>query len=209
MLRVEHRWVSVLLLGAMFVAACGSDDGSLDEEPGITVEDESVDSTSATEVTSTVDVPDGGVSPSPTPTTTAKTATGTIVTTATTTLPTSTPSGGVSDSTGPSVSVSSVSPSTVTLGGTVSVSFSVVDSGGISFVTTFWRSSAGNQVNACPNGSGMTRVSGSSTNAQYQTQCTLSASGLPSGTYTVSILAEDEAGNRTTVDANFMFFNVV
>ena len=111
--------------------------------------------------------------------------------------------GGSSDVTGPVISVSSVSPSTVAVGGTVTISFSVSDPGGVTFVSAFWRTSASQQVNVCPNGMGLLRVSGSATNGVYQTQCTLPSSGIPSGTYTISLNADDNAGNTSTLNETF------
>jgi ribosomal protein L2 len=197
------------------MVSCGSDNGSFDEDASVTVVDTSLsDSTSTSSVsTSMPDSPESfapetsiGNGSSPT---TSRPASGSGNISATTgpssSLTSSTssmaPSGG---SSGPSISVTSVSPSTMaTLGDTVSISFTVSDPGGVSFVATFWQTSASNQLNACPNGMGLSRVSGSSTNASYQTQCTLPSSGIPSGTYTIVVNAEDEAGNRSTETATF------
>ena len=198
------RPLILLLATTILMVACGSDDGSLDKEPGITVvEEESTgaaasDSTPSDSTDPTNLDPSNPMGPSST--------TGPVVGSSTTRPSTATSSPSTptdNNSSGPSITVSSVSPSSVSLGGTVSVSFSVADSGGISFVATSWRSSSGNQVNACPNGMGMTPTGGSSTNATYQAQCTLPGSGLPSGTYTISLLAEDVAGNRTTETTTF------
>jgi hypothetical protein len=53
---------------------------------------------------------------------------------------------------------------------------------------------------------GLSRTSGSSTNASYQTQCTLPSSGIPSGTYTIMVNAEDVAGNRSSETVTFNVF---
>ena len=50
---------------------------------------------------------------------------------------------------------------------------------------------------------GLLRVGGSATSGSYQTQCTLPSSGIPSGTYTISLTASDNAGNTTNEDATF------
>jgi hypothetical protein len=202
------------------MVSCGSDNGSLDEDASVTVVDTTLtDSTSTSTSSVSTSMPDSPESFAPETSigngsspTTSRPASGSGNISSTTrpnSAPTTSPapSGGSSDVTGPAISVTNVSPSTMAaLGDTVSISFTVSDPGGVSFVSAFWRTSASNQLNACPNGMGLLRTSGSSTNASYQTQCTLPSSGIPSGTYTIMVNAEDEAGNRSTETATFNVF---
>jgi hypothetical protein len=111
--------------------------------------------------------------------------------------------GGTSDETAPVIQNISVSPSTVAVGGSVTIEYTVIDSGGITFTTGFWGNPSLRQVDACPNGGGLTRISGDSTNATYRTTCNLPSSGIPSGTYTVQLRANDNAGNIGAASAQF------
>ena len=198
--RIGSVAVSLFLLTAV---SCGSDDSNQSEGPAVTVvSDDTILSTStsidATSTTSIVGAPnDSSSSATSLPSNTSNTPT------PNTSSATTVARGGSSDVVGPSIVVSSVSPSSVAVGGSVSISFTVSDAGGVSFVAAFWRTSTGSQVNACPNGSGLLRVSGSATSGSYQTQCTLPSSGIPSGTYTISLTASDNAGNTTNEDATF------
>ena len=212
-----RRALLIFLPTLMVVGACGSDNGSPDEESSISLVDEDLDETPTSDTASSDTTDSSNLDPT-TPagvsSTTTPSSGSTTTRPGTATSPSSppantNPSGGTSDSTGPSIVVSSVTPSSVAVGGTVSVSFSVSDSSGVAFAATFWQSSSGNQVPSCPNGSGLNSTGGPSTNRTYQVQCTLPTSGLPGGTYTVSITATDNAGNNSSLNTTFTFFEVV
>ena len=211
-MELNRKRIGVMIVGALtMLTACGSDDGRPEDVASITVAGDSSSTSSIApddSVTTTVgsETPTNPASSGATTTTTSRNNPSSP---GGSTTPGGQSGGGSSSASGPSIVVSSVTPSSVMVGGTVTVEFSVSDSSGVAFAATFWQSSSGNQVPSCPNGSGLNSTGGPSTNRTYRVQCTLPNSGIPGGTYTVSITATDNAGNNSSIDTTFTFFEVV
>jgi hypothetical protein len=92
----------------------------------------------------------------------------------------------------PTLVSSSISPSLVSLGGTVNVFFQLADSSGVTSSSLQWRS-VHKDVYFCQKTPML--VSGSAMNATYSAVCTLPSSKVVSGQYTIRIEAQDNLNN--------------
>lgn len=101
--------------------------------------------------------------------------------------------GGSNDVSSPVIVSGSASPSVVTAGGTVTLTWRLTDTSGVTFSTAFLRNPEDQWVNGCGGGE-TARISGTARDGTYQMTCRIPVSAV-NGRYTVWIHAEDPNGN--------------
>jgi hypothetical protein len=107
--------------------------------------------------------------------------------------------GGSNDTSSPVIASGSASPSTVTAGDTVTLTWRLTDTSGVTFTTAFLRNPEDQWVNGC-GGGGVSRLSGTARDGTYQMTCRIPVSAV-NGRYTMWIHAEDPNGNTRSAAA--------
>jgi hypothetical protein len=95
----------------------------------------------------------------------------------------------------PQVSSTSATPTTVTAGNPSTISWTVINGAPLTYNQTLLYEPGGNQL-PISYGTSTTQVSGTSTDGDYQSACTI-PDGLANGVYTTSIQVNDNLGNVT------------